>query len=526
LKPGAFLFLGTSETLSEFDRFFTAIDRKAKLFQRRPGEAVPQESLDFTGPRVIDDNLYPIFAKPGKELNVREFTEKVLLQDYSPACVLVNEQGEIVYFHGKTGRYLEPASGEASLNLLRMAREDLRPALTTSLRKAIGQKQEILHENVHLRTAQGDHTIDLVVSPVTEPISMQGLFLVVFEDRVVPQRAEAVETVDTVADERDQHLIEMERELQATREYLRTAIEELETTNEELKSTNEELQSSNEELQSTNEELETSKEELQSVNEELVTVNAELQHKIDEMTWANNDLHNLLANVEVGFIFVDQELHVKRFNPAATRLTNLIETDIGRPIGHIASNLIHEDMIRDAREVLDTLNPREMEVQTKDGRWYWMRIRPYRTVENAIEGLVITFSDMTEQKHKKEQIQIAREYAEAIVNTVREPLIVLDSDLRIVSANASFYASFLVESGEVEGRRIYELGNQQWDIPALRELLERILPEDSVFNDYRMEHDFENIGRRVMLLNGRRTVSSHEAGQHILLAIEDITGRK
>ncbi len=528
LKPGGFLFLGTSETLGDYDHYFTAVDRKAKLFQRKAGETVPQGSLDFTIPQQLEDRLDPAFTFPEKELNVRELTERVLLQDHTPPCVIVNEQYDILFFHGKTGSFLEPASGEASLNLLRMAREGLRLPLSTILRKAFAQRQKIIHENVRLYTEEGDRIIDLIVNPVSRSISMQDLFLVVFQDHTPPQRTEASESevVIEVTDERERRLADMEHELQSTREYLQTTIEELETANEELKSTNEELQSSNEELQSTNEELETAREELQSVNEELVTVNSELQNKIDDLTRINNDLHNLLTSVEVGIIFVDLNLFVQRFNLAATLLVNLIETDIGRPINHIVSNLVYPNLVHDAREVLDTLVSKEMEVQTEDGRWYWMRLRPYRTTDNVIQGLVMTFADITQQKQSEERAQAAQMYAENIVETVRESLIVLDNTLRIITANTSFYETFQVKQEETEGVLIYDLGNRQWDIPELRDLLVSILQENTVFNDFRVEHEFENIGKRTMLLNARQIPSPLPSEILILLAIEDATENK
>jgi two-component system CheB/CheR fusion protein len=275
--------------------------------------------------------------------------------------------------------------------------------------------------------------------------------------------------------------------------------------------------------------LETSKEELQSVNEELVTVNIELQKKLEELARVNNDMNNLLAGTDIGTVFVNNDLLIQRFTPAATRVINLIQTDIGRPLGHIVSNLDYSHLVEDVRSVLDTLVPSETEVISKEGRWYLMRITPYRTPENVIEGAVMTFTDISKQKEMQEQlreltltVQEARDYAESIVDTVREPLIVLDARLRVVSANQSFYEGFQVRPEETEGQLLYELGNRQWDIAELRELLEEILPRQSTFRDFRVRHNFETIGTRTMLLNARQV--RHEAGQGglILLAIQDI----
>ncbi len=522
LALGGFLFLGTSETLGEFDSYFHAIDRKAKLFQRTTNEAVPQSVLDFSQPPLIDEDVRMVPAKPEKPQNIREIAEKTLLQEYSPPCVIINEQSDILFFHGKTTDFLDPASGEASLNILRMVREDLRLPISSALRKAFTHQHDVIHENIRLQTGSDTRMIRLVIKPLAD----RPLYMVIFEDIPMVGRVELAEHAGDVTDERDRQLQDMERELQSTREYLQTTIEELETTNEELKSTNEELQSANEELQSTNEELETAKEELQSVNEELITVNSELQSKIDELQHANNDLNNLLANVEVGIVFLDNELNIQRFNSSATQLINLIHTDIGRPIGHIVSNLIYDGLVRDARMVLDTLVPKRIEVQSPEGRWFSMRIRPYRTVNNAIVGLVVTFSEITDQKEIQAQLAMARDYAENIVSTIREPLIVLDEDLQVVTASRSFYKTFQTTSAAIEGQSIYTISNQQWDIPQLRELLERVLPENESFENYRVEYDFALLGRRVFSLNARQMYRIEGKSRLILLALEDITGHE
>ena len=525
LVRGGFLFLGTSETLGEFDTYFHVIDRKTKLFQRTTSISVPQSALVFMPPLLMDEEVYMSTAKPEKALNIRELTEKMLLQEFTPPCVIVNEQSEILFFHGKTADFLDPTSGEASFNILRMVREDLRLPISTALRKASAQTHPIVHEHVRLQIGQTARTMRLVVKPIDRLLSSQPLYMVIFEDMPALDQVEAVDQASDVTGERDQRLQAVERELQSTREYLQTTIEELETTNEEFKSTNEELQSANEELQSTNEEMETAKEELQSVNEELVTVNSELQSKIDELVHANNDLNNLLATVEVGIVFLDDQLNIQRFNSSATQLINLILTDIGRPIGHIVSNLIYDELVHDARTVLDTLIPKEVEVQTPEGQWFSMRIRPYRTVENAIVGLVITFSEIAEQKKVQNQLSLAWNYVQNIVSTLREPLVVLDEMFQIVSANRAFYQTFQMAAETIEGRIIYEVGNRQWDIPQLRDLLERVLLENESFDDFRLEHDFASIGRRVLVLNARQMYSADGRSRLILLVFEDITGR-
>ncbi|WP_119072533.1 chemotaxis protein CheB [Aggregatilinea lenta] len=527
LKPGGFLLLGNSETLGEFGSFFDAVDHKARLFQRQRDETIPHRALEFAMPQSATQETRRFPHRHEKEPDLGRLVDKVLLERFVPACVVIDEHSNILYFHGKTGQYLEPSSGAASLNLLRMARASLRIPLGVAVRQAIAQQRHITHENIHMETEDGAQIIKVSVQPVADALLKTALFLVTFE--VVAPDLEPEEAINGAVDMTDssaQRVKQLEQELQSTRQYLQTTIEELETTNEELRSTNEELQSANEELQSTNEEVETSQEELQSVNEELVTVNTELQSKIEELTVANNDLNNLLANIDVGIVFMDLNLHVQRFNPSMRQIVNLIETDIGRPISDIVINLVYNDLVSDARRVLDTLIPKEIEVQTTDDRWYVMRISPYRTLENAIDGLVVVFIDVTEQKRAGQAAREAREFAESIVDTIRESLIVLGADQRVLSANRSFYETFHMTPEETEGQSLFDIGQGAWDIPRLHELLEQVLPDDASFTDIVVEHDFQNIGRRALIFNAKQIHEQITERRLILLAIEDITGRE
>ena len=305
---------------------------------------------------------------------------------------------------------------------------------------------------------------------------------------------------------------------------MQRTIEELQTSNEELKSTNEELQSTNEELQSTNEELETAKEELQSLNEELVTVNSELQGKLDALADANDDLQNLLNSTEVATIFLDNDLRIKRFTSEAKRVSNLIAIDVGRPLSDIVSKLAYDRLLEDAQDVLQTLVVKEREVQAADGSWFFMRILPYRTAKNTIDGLVLTFQDITKMKEAEQVVEAARGVAASIVETVREPLLVLDDQLRVVSANQSFYRTFQVTPREVEQQLLYHLCNGAWNIPDLRSLLEEILPKSSSFQDFVVDKTFPHIGRRVLALNGRRLEQEAAQPGRILLAMEEMRG--
>jgi len=321
-------------------------------------------------------------------------------------------------------------------------------------------------------------------------------------------------------------IAELEQELEETRESLHSRIEELETGVEELQSTDEEFQSTNEELQSTNEELLTSQEELQSVNEELVTVNAEQQTTNASLSALNDDLINLFSSTDIAVVFLDEELSVKRYTPTATKLFSLIAVDIGRPIYHITTALAYDNLAEDAKEVLSTLIPVEKEVKTKDGRWFTIRILPYRTAENAIAGLVLTFVETSRLQKLNQELKAAMDYANSIVATIREPFLILDAELRVISANHAFYRTFQVEPGETEGQLIFHLGDGQWDIPRLRELLEDILPKNSTFDGFEVDHDFPNVGRRKIILNARQLfVEGGTVSHRVLLAMEDVTER-
>jgi two-component system CheB/CheR fusion protein len=287
------------------------------------------------------------------------------------------------------------------------------------------------------------------------------------------------------------------------------------------------MQSYNEELQSANEELETSKEELQSVNEELSTVNAELQNTVADLTRANDDMNNLLAGTGIASVFVDLELRILRYTPPTTRIINLIQTDIGRPVSHIVSNLEGYDSLQqDIREVLDTLVPKETEVRTRAGAWYTMRILPYRTLNNVIEGAVVTFVDITSAKQARQALNEAHvRITEAIVEAIHEPLLVLDSGLKVISANKAFCDAFAPGPDGVAGRRLYDLGNGQWDIPGIRRLMEEMLPSDSAVNDYIIPAEFKETGFRSLQINARAINETGESSV-ILLAIRDITRNK
>ena len=447
LKPGGILFLGTSEGVGEFGDLFTALDRKSKIYQRQGDlHRLPRSLLShFLPPAGTPYPLLPPGAAtpqlPAK-VPLRELTEQALLQQVAPAGALVNSRGDILYLHGRTGMYLELAPGEAGINnILKMARDGLRSSLVSTFHKAVETKETACSPGLYVKTNSHFSTVNLTIRPVTSGLAASPespLYLIILEDAPAVQSPPPAAPAGT-GQETDTLILALRQELRAKEDYLRSANEELESSTEELKASNEEMQSVNEELQSSNEELETSKEELQSVNEELATVNAELQTKVADLTRANNDMNNLLAGTGVGTVFVDHQLRILRFTPAARTVINLIPSDVGRPVAHIVSNLVGYDrLVTDTRSVLDSLAPIDTTIQALDGKWYAMHIQPYRTLENVIEGAVISFVDVTEIVQARDALRKANEQLQRLAVVVRDAndaITVQDLEGRITAWN-------------------------------------------------------------------------------------------
>jgi two-component system CheB/CheR fusion protein len=454
LRPGGFLFLGSSENIGGKPELFRTIDKRHRIFQSRDMVVRPPVNFPLTdrvrfGLRQGDD---PHRRPAAREREVARAFESVLIENFAPACVVVTEQGDIVYFSPRTGRYLEPPAGVPTLNVLDMARKGLRLDLRTALHKAVTGRTAVTHEDVTFEADGTTQRINLIVRPMPEPGEEAGLFMVVFQEVVPARESRGEEAGDSRSAAGESPTVQrLEAELRATRDHLQATLEELESSNEELVSSNEELLSMNEELQSANEELQTSKEELQSVNEELETVNAELKKKIEELARANSDLQNLFASTQIATVFVDRELRVTRFTPAATEVFRLIEGDVGRPISDIAPRFINGRLTQDIRDVLRTLAPRERQVYAADdGSWYILRILPYRTLDDVIDGVVITCVDVTDLKEAQEQAaQLA-----AIVESSRDAIVGKTLDRVVTSWNAAAERMYGYSAQEAIGRPI------------------------------------------------------------------------
>jgi two-component system, chemotaxis family, CheB/CheR fusion protein len=527
LRRDGILFLGASETIGGYVDLFAERNKRWKIFKRRDSKQVIGANLPFPlEPSRREPEIGPrAQSKEGHETWISGVAEKLLLDRYVPPCVLINKSGNILYTHGATSRYLGLPQGQASLNILAMARGRLKSALATLMRKAGMQKQPASLEGVRLRSDDKYHRLNLTATRYPGGHGAGELLLIVFEDAgsgkvKTRKRGRSAPSRDA------RRVARLEQELWDAREQLQLVMAEKQSPDEELRSYNEELQSANEELQSVNEELETSKEELQSLNEELATVNAELQGKNEELSSANDDMRNLLDSTKIATLFLDTRLCVKRFTPEVTKVINLVQGDVGRPVGHFKTKFVDDNVAQKAQEVMDTLLPTENEISSTDGQWYLKRITPYRATNNVIGGVVVTFIDITERKRLELAAEETRKFAQDIVETVREPLVVLDSDLNVVSANTSFYRRFNLTPQLAERRSLFELNNRQWDIPELRRLLEKVLPENHSFGDFTVELDSPDLGHPILLLNARRIHRGDIGTALILLALEDVSDRE
>ena len=523
LKPGGYLMLGASENLGGFTDHFGLVEKKDKIYQKRKTTArltTYFANADYLPIRSGDTKLSRELPAP---FTVEREVEHLLVNRFVPASIVVNDQMEIVQFHGKTGAYLEPPAGQPSFSVAKMARDGLLVDLRAALDTARKTNATVRKEGVQIQSEAGTREISLEVVPLRGPTAQERFYVVVFQDAVREPSAlkdkakggKPVKIAPSTARDTDT----LKREADQLREQLRSLIEEHETTAEEFKAAHEEVLSANEELQSTNEELETAKEELQSTNEELTTLNEEMQNRNAELGSANNDLLNLLGHVDIPVVMVSNDLRIRRFTPPAQKLLNLLPGDIGRRLGEIRPNLEVEDLEALAREAIRHATSHQREVRTSEGGWQMLKVRPYKTWDNRIEGAVISLQDVDALKRTLDQ---TREYADTIVESAREPILVLNAALQVTAANPAFYKTFEVTPEETEGRLIYELGNGQWDIPKLRELLEEIVPRNSRVDDFEMSHDFPHLGARDMQLNARR-VELQAGHPFILLAIEDVT---
>ncbi|MEG4326678.1 chemotaxis protein CheB [Microcoleus sp. herbarium5] len=533
LNPTGFLLLGTSESTGEFSYLFNSVDKKSKIYAKKLTATRP--NLSFT------PSSYPL-AKvrerhEGKDnfrnsFDLQHETDQLILNQYAPPSVVVNEQMKILQVRGDIDPYLRVVAGTPNLNLLAMARAGLLVELRTAIYQAQTQNVTIRKERVLLESGGRSSIVNFEVIPF-RPQAVEGrYFLVLFEQaspRVLNLSAlpESLDQADLVGEIEllRQQLAAANQEKTAAQAQLQAVVQDQERLYQDLKVANEEILSSNEELQSTNEELETAKEEIQATNEALTTTNEELRSRNIEQSLVNNDLINLLSSINIPILMLTNDLQIRRFTPTAQQIFSVIPADVGRPFSDIRSTLNVPDLEQMILEVIDTLQTKEQEIQTLSGYWYNLRIRPYRTTENQIDGVVIVLLDIDALKRSARTLEEARNYAETIVETVQTPLVVLDADFRVNKANRSFYKMFQVSPSEIAKSSLFELGNGQWNIPQVRWILEDILVSDVQLENFELDHLFDNIGPKTMLLNACKLEREDQALM-ILLSIEDITERK
>jgi two-component system, chemotaxis family, CheB/CheR fusion protein len=520
LLEGGYLFLGSAESIGAHDDLFEPVSKKWRIY-RRIGPT-RHDKVEFPVIPASQASA-PSLASPPVPSGVGRIVamQQVLLERYTPACVIVTRKGEMVHFSGSTHEYLLQPAGLATQDVFAQARDGLQTALRAAVQKAIREERPIT-ASASVRRGGGSRRVKIVAEALKGSRDTEGLILIAFQDEPRPEEVPSAPAVVESGGAEEPLVRQLESELQTTRAELRSTVEQFETANEELKASNEEVMSANEELQSTNEELQTSKEELQSLNEELNTINAQLESKLRELERTNNDLDNLLTSTNVATIFLDPRLRIRRFTPAATRLFNLLPSDVDRPLSDIVPRFTDAGLLRDAATVLDDLSPMSGEVRTLDGQWYMREVLPYRTRDNRIEGVVITFSDVAGGV-----VRAARFRTDTIVDMVGEALLVLDDTLRVQSANRSFYEMFQTSTGETENRLLYDLGEHEWDVPPLRRALAGVVERNESFHDLELTITFARLGRRTIELSARPLAEGGKTTPGLLLLeIANVTERK
>jgi len=525
-EPGV-LLLGYAENIADGTNLFRLIDRENKIFARTAAKSV----LQRTPARDAIPDMLPITElRTPAALDLVRRTESLLLDKYAPPGVIVNGRMEILHFRGRTGPYLEPAPGRPQHDLLNMARKGLVADLRIGIEQARNGRTTVRRSGVRVEQDGSTLACDVVVVPVAlRPESREDVFAVLFEQPAPPAAPTDGEGPQRPLSEADgvdrKRFGQLEDELKATKEYLRSIIEDHRRANEELLSTNEELVSSNEELQSLNEELQTSKEELQSTNEELSTLNEEMQTRNAELNSANSDLVNVLASVDVPMLIVDGNRRVRRFTPKARPIFNLLPGDVGRPIDHIKQNVVIENLDQKIADAIDTVAPYEEEVLDREGRWYRLQIRPYTTDDKRVDGAVLSVVDIDVLKRAIGAAEWARDYAKATIEALQVPLVVFNEQLDIVSASAAFEENYGVRREALAGQSIHDVLGGVLDTPPLRSALNRLRDRRESFQRLELECELPGLGRRFLSVSGHSMLLP-DRGLLMLLSFEDITERQ
>lgn len=536
LNPNGFLMLGSAESVGSAASLFAVVDKKYKIYLKKSSTLIarpdfqsiyqyPAPSMEF---QVRSAFPNPVPVKKGDPVFE---AERLVLDQFAPAWVLVDQNLDIVQFRGATAPFIQPARGQPTWNLLKM----LHPALLVDVRVLVHSvlKQNKSHNKtgIRIKNAKKTTVVDMDAYPIS-PMGIEPHCLLVFKERertkkdLLEEKSGSKKRSGKNVDLAIRENAALRDELTLTQKSLHAIIEDQNATNEEMQSANEEVMSANEELQSTNEELETAKEELQSTNEELTTLNDELSSRNSELDHLSNDLLNLIGNAHVSIVMVGRDLRIRRYTPMAEKLLKLIAADVGRSLISINLGLPIDGLEEKISEVIHKIVTIEIETQDKKGHWYSIRIRPYQTSDNKIDGAVLVFVNIDEGKTREKLAQAANTYSDGIIQTVRDPLVVLDEALRVERVNQAFYDVFKVKPEETVGHLFYDLGNGQWDIPELRNLLENVLPKKLEIRDYEVSHHFEVIGAKTLMVHARSLEWDGQKKLLMLITLHDLTDKE
>jgi two-component system CheB/CheR fusion protein len=536
LNPGGFLILGSSETIGRSSDMFDAVDAKNRVYIKKPGACRVHPPVLAPNSRLSDDPT-PVSTRPPTLVDLQRAADRIVISRYAPAGVLVDGDLNILQFRGKTAAFLDPAQGQASLNLLKMVPHGLAQELARAIDEAKQQNVSVRRKGVRVRDGQRLREIDVEVNLVRLPGSTEPVMLILFEE-APPEapaplspapsqpRVDATSPVELTPDARDRDYSQLKQELAAANDYQQSLIEENNAINDELRYAHDEAISGNEELRCTNEELQTAKEEVESANEELATLNEELRSRNQELSLLSNDLTNLLDGIDLPVVMLDGELRLRRISGPTADALHLSAKDLGRQIRGLDLGFTGARLDETADEVMRSRTTKEVEVRNRSGRWYALRVTPYRTEGDVIAGAVATYIDIDVVKRSQEFLRLSGDAAKAIIETVRDPLLVLNDKLCVQTANRAFIRVFGLPQETILGQQLYGLGDGAWDINELRRLLDGILAGSVPMDDFEVTHDFPRIGRRTMLLNARLLEDGEIGVRMIVLAIADITDQK
>jgi two-component system CheB/CheR fusion protein len=508
LNKNGILFLGNSETVGSFSDLFSPLNPKLRIFGRKEAVSFPRLDYPFNVPRQEAGGLIMYKDLPRVTKNVLpEVFQQILLEKHTPPSVIINEKGDILYINGSLNKFVEISTGEPQMNINKIIKQSIRYELTNLIAKTFTNKTTEIREGLNIGINNSTHHIRVTCTYLSEPAALEGLVMMIFEDMGM-RPLHSASLTELKGSKEETIIAELERELVHTRQQLQSTIQQMETSFEELKSTNEELQSTNEELQSTNEESITSKEEMQSLNEELMTINMQYQSKSEELALANNDMKNLMDSMEIATVFLNNDLIIKRYTPMAAEIIKLIPSDIGRPLSHLSSSVVYKNLDKDMKEVIRKLIPREFSVSTTNGKWYSLRITPYRTNDNFLEGIVLAFIDISKLKELENRLQESLDYTEGIVNSVKDSLIVIDKNFKIVSVNHTFKKIFKLSTEQIKGLNLFKLGG--WQIPELKRKLEAITRTKPEFTDLLIDYKFSGGTNKLLHISGKQIASSKD----------------